>query len=134
MGDLPRMLQLQGYDNTHRASRQNPSSARTPMLLCYLIGPLLWQTLRSIPTKVQRRYGLLQIRKMTEEFVKAVEPAVSRRLTLTAGSQPEIIEKMFSSQPVNEVPMTQPDRGAYGSRSVQQAKKKVKKARTAGFK
>lgn len=73
-------------------------------------------------------------RRRTEEFVKAVEPAVSRRLTLTAGSQPEIIEKMFSSQPVNEVPMTQPDRGAYGSRSVQQAKKKVKKARTAGFK
>ncbi|PVH84588.1 hypothetical protein DL98DRAFT_569097 [Cadophora sp. DSE1049] len=73
-------------------------------------------------------------RRRTEEFVKAVEPAVSRRLTLTAGSQPEVIGKMFSSQPVSDVPMTQPDRGAFGSRSVQQVKKKAKKARTAGFK
>ncbi|KAH7407569.1 RNA polymerase I-specific transcription initiation factor RRN6-like protein [Cadophora sp. MPI-SDFR-AT-0126] len=73
-------------------------------------------------------------RRRTEEFVKAVEPAVSRRLTLTAGSQPEVIEKMFSSQPASDVPMTQPDRGAFGSRSVQQVKKKAKKARTAGFK
>ncbi|KAH6722185.1 RNA polymerase I-specific transcription initiation factor RRN6-like protein [Leptodontidium sp. MPI-SDFR-AT-0119] len=73
-------------------------------------------------------------RRRTEEFVKAVEPAVSRRLTLTSGSQPEAIGKMFSSQPVSDIPMTQPDRGTFGSRPVQQVKKKPKKQRTAGFK
>ncbi|KAG4432629.1 hypothetical protein IFR05_011882 [Cadophora sp. M221] len=73
-------------------------------------------------------------RRRTEEFVKAVEPAVSRRLTLTSGSQPEAIGKLFSSQPVNEMPMTQPDRGTFGSRTLQPAKKKPKKQRTAGFK
>ncbi|KAH7356839.1 RNA polymerase I-specific transcription initiation factor RRN6-like protein [Rhexocercosporidium sp. MPI-PUGE-AT-0058] len=73
-------------------------------------------------------------RRRTEEFVKAVEPAVSRRLTLTSGSQPEAMGKMFSSQPDNDIPMTQPDRGTFGSRTVQQVKKKPKKQRIAGFK
>ncbi|KAL2073354.1 hypothetical protein VTL71DRAFT_10678 [Oculimacula yallundae] len=73
-------------------------------------------------------------RRRTEEFVKAVEPAVSRRSTLVSGSQPEAIGNMYSSQPGNDVPMTQPDRGTFGSRTTQQAKKKPKKQRTAGFK
>ncbi|CZT06333.1 uncharacterized protein RCO7_03333 [Rhynchosporium graminicola] len=73
-------------------------------------------------------------RRRTEDFVKAVEPAVSRRLTLTSGSQPAAVGIMFSTQPTNDVSMTQPDRGVFGSRTVQPTKKKSKKQRTAGFK
>lgn len=72
--------------------------------------------------------------RRTEEFVKAVEPAVSRRASFFPGSQPEIANQTFSSQAVNDMPMTQPDRGAFGSRDVPQRKKKAKKPRTAGFK
>ncbi len=73
-------------------------------------------------------------RRRTEEFVKAVEPAVSRRVSLFSGSQPEAVQKLFSSQIVDDVPMTQPDRGTFGSRPAPKGKKKPKKPRTAGFK
>ncbi|KAI6714387.1 hypothetical protein JHW43_003047 [Diplocarpon mali] len=73
-------------------------------------------------------------RRRTEEFVKAVEPAVSRRVSLFSGSQPEIARRTFSSQVVDDMPMTQPDRGTYGSRTVPTSTKKPKKPRTAGFK
>jgi RNA polymerase I-specific transcription initiation factor RRN6 len=47
------------------------------------------------------------------------------------GSQPEPSHRAFSSQPIDEVPMTQPDRGIFGSRAVQKPKKA--KHRNAGF-
>ncbi|PBP20490.1 hypothetical protein BUE80_DR008811 [Diplocarpon rosae] len=73
-------------------------------------------------------------RRRTEEFVKAVEPAVSRRLSLFSGSQPEMATRTFSSQVMDELPMTQPDRGTFGGRTVPKSTKKAKKPRTAGFK
>ena len=48
------------------------------------------------------------------------------------GSQPDITNLGLSSQTVDEVPMTQPDRGAFGSR-VAQGKAKPKKKKAAGF-
>ncbi|ESZ91686.1 hypothetical protein SBOR_7943 [Sclerotinia borealis F-4128] len=51
------------------------------------------------------------------------------------GSQPAIYNT-YSSQPVNEIPMTQPSKGAFGSRLATPAtpgKKKSKKRRAAGF-
>ncbi|KAK2625615.1 hypothetical protein QTJ16_004927 [Diplocarpon rosae] len=73
-------------------------------------------------------------RRRTEEFVKAVEPAVSRRLSFFSGSQPEMATRTFSSQVVDELPMTQPDRGTFGGRTVPKSTKKAKKLRKAGFK
>ncbi|EKD12846.1 uncharacterized protein L3040_007000 [Drepanopeziza brunnea f. sp. 'multigermtubi'] len=73
-------------------------------------------------------------RRRTEEFVKAVEPAVSRRSNFFSGSQPEAADNPFSSQVLDDMPMTQPVGGAYGSRTMPQRKKKAKKSRTAGFK
>jgi RNA polymerase I-specific transcription initiation factor RRN6 len=48
------------------------------------------------------------------------------------GSQPDVGHTGFSSQMIDDVPMTQPDRGAFGSR-VTQSKTKPKKKKAAGF-
>ncbi|KAK0116979.1 hypothetical protein ONS96_012821 [Cadophora gregata f. sp. sojae] len=112
-----------------------PSALADPTEYSYEMAKKAWAAANTGEDDVRSsRKVKARRRRRTEEFVKAIEPAVSRRLTLTAGSQPAIIEKMFSSQGVNEVPMTQPDRGTFGSRAVQQLKKKPKKVRTAGFK
>ncbi|CAG8958326.1 hypothetical protein HYFRA_00000682 [Hymenoscyphus fraxineus] len=49
------------------------------------------------------------------------------------GSQPTVGGQMFSSQPVVEIPMTQPVGGAFGSRSATKGKGKKKKVRKTGF-
>jgi RNA polymerase I-specific transcription initiation factor RRN6 len=59
--------------------------------------------------------------------------ASSQPIVVPSGSQPEVTHNGFSSQTVEDIPMTQPDRGAFGSRSIQKSKKKPKKHRTAGF-
>jgi RNA polymerase I-specific transcription initiation factor RRN6 len=72
-------------------------------------------------------------KRRTERFLQRNVEAVSQPSFLPFGSQPpEVPHPDFSSQPVEELPMTQPDRGAFGSRSVK-GKKKRKKHRTAGF-
>jgi RNA polymerase I-specific transcription initiation factor RRN6 len=78
-------------------------------------------------------------RRRTEKFLKSDRaseaPSLSQPMHLPFGSQP-IAQNIYSSQPFNEVPMTQPDRGAFGGRptsAVTPGKKKPKKRRAAGF-
>ena len=76
-------------------------------------------------------------RKRTEKFLNQergqTAEATSQPMVFNpSGSQPAVAHNGFSSQTVEDVPMTQPDRGAFGSRSVQKSKK-AKKHRTAGF-
>jgi RNA polymerase I-specific transcription initiation factor RRN6 len=76
-------------------------------------------------------------RKRTEKFLnreraRAPIAAESQSAFLPFGSQPDAAHLGFSSQTVDELPMTQPDRGAFGSRSAQKGKKKQKR-RNAGF-
>ncbi|KAH8811781.1 RNA polymerase I-specific transcription initiation factor RRN6-like protein [Xylogone sp. PMI_703] len=49
------------------------------------------------------------------------------------GSQQEEVPNLFSSQTMDDFPMTQPDRGIFGSRSVRQTGKKKKKKTASGF-
>jgi RNA polymerase I-specific transcription initiation factor RRN6 len=77
-------------------------------------------------------------RRRTENFLKqerarAAEAVSQPMVVIPSGSQPLVTHNGFSSQTVDDVPMTQPDRGAFGSRSAQKGKKKPKKHRTAGF-
>lgn len=77
-------------------------------------------------------------RRRTEQFLNqekfgAPGPSSQPMEIIPAGSQPLIAHHGLSSQTVDDMAMTQPDRGAFGSRSVQKSRKKVKK-RTAGFK
>jgi RNA polymerase I-specific transcription initiation factor RRN6 len=76
-------------------------------------------------------------RKRTEKFLnqergQTAEATSQPMVVNPSGSQPVVAHNGFSSQTVEDVPMTQPDRGAFGSRSVQKSKK-AKKHRTAGF-
>jgi RNA polymerase I-specific transcription initiation factor RRN6 len=76
-------------------------------------------------------------RKRTEKFLnqergQTAEATPQPMVVNPSGSQPVVAHNGFSSQTVEDVPMTQPDRGAFGSRSVQKSKK-AKKHRTAGF-
>jgi RNA polymerase I-specific transcription initiation factor RRN6 len=78
-------------------------------------------------------------RRRTEKFLRqqrsrVVEKAASQAVAIAPGTQPYLVPPAFSSQTVDELPMTQPDRGTFGSRAAQKGKKKVKKPRTAGFK
>lgn len=71
-------------------------------------------------------------RKRTEKFLqqsaaRVVEPS-SQPMAFRPSSEPSV---SHPSLMVNDLPMTQPDRGAFGSRSVQKSKKQKK--RTAGF-
>ena len=78
-------------------------------------------------------------RKRTEKFLnreRARAPLPVAAGTQPAflppfGSQPDAGHLGYSSQTVNELPMTQPDRGAFGSRT--QKGKKKQKRRNAGF-
>lgn len=89
--------------------------------------------------KAHRRKGEeARRRKRTEKFLNR-EP-VTRSGVISQpppsapfGSQPAIALHVPSSQTINELPMTQPDRGIFGSRSLQTAKKKQTKRRAAGF-
>jgi RNA polymerase I-specific transcription initiation factor RRN6 len=75
--------------------------------------------------------------RRTERFLNQddtrMAEASSQPIVVPSGSQPEVTHNGFSSQTVEDIPMTQPDRGAFGSRSIQKSKKKPKKHRTAGF-
>ncbi len=77
-------------------------------------------------------------RKRAEKFVnqerdRAAEALSQPMVVIPRGSQPIVAHNGFSSQTVEDIPMTQPDRGIFGSRSIQKSKKKSKKHRTAGF-
>ncbi|KAF8863503.1 hypothetical protein BDZ45DRAFT_722283 [Acephala macrosclerotiorum] len=76
-------------------------------------------------------------RRRTEKFLRqersrAVE-AAAQSMFKPSGSQPAVSRHFASSQTVDDVPMTQPELGTFGSRVGQKAKKKSKKPRTAGF-
>jgi RNA polymerase I-specific transcription initiation factor RRN6 len=72
-------------------------------------------------------------RFLSRESTAAVESYSQPTLT-PFRSQPDVGQYPASSQTIaDDVPMTQPDRGAFGSRSAQQGKQKQKKKRTAGF-
>ena len=80
----------------------------------------------------------LRRRRRTEKFLRQeglqVAELVSQPMVaIPSGSQPAFAHNGFSSQPVDDIPMTQPDRGVFGSRSVKPTKKKPKKPRAAGF-
>lgn len=76
-------------------------------------------------------------RKKTERFLSGGIPlrleASSQPAFPPFGSQPGIAHHASSSQIIDEQPMTQPDRGLFGSRSLQAKNKKPKKRRAAGF-
>jgi RNA polymerase I-specific transcription initiation factor RRN6 len=78
-------------------------------------------------------------RRRTEMFLNRDSAQIAEAssqpmvVVIPSGSQPEVIHSGFSSQTVEDIPMTQPDTGAFGSRSIQKSKKKSKKHRTAGF-
>lgn len=73
-------------------------------------------------------------RFLSRESTAVAEPSSSQPTSMPfGGSQPEVARHVYSSQTgVDDVPMTQPDRGTFGSRTMQ--KKKRKKQRAAGFK
>ncbi|KAM3074231.1 hypothetical protein ACMFMF_006252 [Clarireedia jacksonii] len=78
-------------------------------------------------------------RRRTERFLNSERaseaPYSSQPVSHPLGSQP-VVQNIYSSQPVNEMPMTQPDRGAFGGRPASAAapgKNKPKKRRAAGF-
>jgi len=86
----------------------------------------------------QKRKEEIRRRKRTERFLNqestmATGSSTQPMVVIPSGSQPMAVHNDFSSQTVEDVPMTQPDRGAFGSRVVQKSKKKPKKSRTAGF-
>jgi len=74
-------------------------------------------------------------RKRMERFLNREKDSISEIASQAAflpfGSQPEAAQHAASSQNVDDIPMTQPDRGAFGSRVL--SKKKPKKRRAAGF-
>jgi RNA polymerase I-specific transcription initiation factor RRN6 len=77
-------------------------------------------------------------RRRTEKFLaqeraRTIETMSQPMVVIPSGSQPVVTYNGFSSQTVDDIPMTQPDRGIFGSRSAQRGKKRPKKHRTAGF-
>ena len=76
----------------------------------------------------RRKRDLQKRRKRTEKFLlRSTEP--SRAVTPAGSQPPEPADLPFSSQPAESQPMTQPDRGTFGSRK----NKGKKKQRMAGF-
>ena len=69
---------------------------------------------------------------LSQQRASAAERA-SQPTAMAFGSQPDAVHDTFSSQPVDNLPMTQPDRGVFGSRVVSRNKVKAKKRRAAGF-
>lgn len=83
----------------------------------------------SAPESSKKRRDVARRKKRTEKFLQKNAES-SRRVVTPSGSQPaEVQPPAFSSQPMEDVPMTQPDRGNFGSRKA----KGKKKQRTAGF-
>jgi RNA polymerase I-specific transcription initiation factor RRN6 len=85
----------------------------------------------------RRRREEARRKRRTEKFLnreraRAPVAAESQPAFLPAGSQPDFAHNGFSSQTVDELPMTQPDRGAFGSRTATKGKKKGKR-RKSGF-
>lgn len=79
-------------------------------------------------------------RRRTEKFLRrersnATQIVSSQIEPVLVGTQPNIhIPPAFSSQAVEDIPMTQPNRGAFGSRpALHKTPKKAKKRRAAGF-
>jgi RNA polymerase I-specific transcription initiation factor RRN6 len=68
-------------------------------------------------------------RRRTENFVQRSTAQSSRAVSPVGSQATELPALPFSSQPMQELPMTQPDRGAFGSRK----RKGKKKQRTACF-
>lgn len=85
----------------------------------------------------KRRRDESRRRKKTAKFLSGgipIRPEASSQPAFPPfGSQPEIPHQTSSSQVINEQPMTQPDRGLFGSRSLISKNKKPKKRRAAGF-
>lgn len=79
-------------------------------------------------------------RRRTEKFLQkersqaasSASQLTSQPMVLLPGSQPEVSHYGFSSQVEEDVPMTQPDRGVFGSRTAQK-RNKGKKKHKAGF-
>ena len=80
-------------------------------------------------------------RRRTERFLRqeraraagSMSQPMLPELAAPFGSQPELQYQAISSQLTDDLPMTQPDRGTFGSRAAQKTKKKQKKQRAAGF-
>lgn len=85
----------------------------------------------------RRRHEEARRRRRTEKFLNRermkASQVSSQPMVLLSGSQPELGQPAASSQPVGDIPMTQPDRGAFGARSAIPGKKKKGKRRAAGF-
>jgi RNA polymerase I-specific transcription initiation factor RRN6 len=78
-------------------------------------------------------------RRRTEKFLRqdrararAAEANSQPMVILPSGTQPQVSHPAFSSQVVDELPVTQPDRGMFGSRTAEKGTKH-KKQRKAGF-
>lgn len=85
----------------------------------------------------RRRREEARRRRRTEKFLqreRMKESQVSSQPTpIRSGSQPELAQSATSSQVVDDIPMTQPDRGVFGARSAKPGKKKAGRRRAAGF-
>jgi RNA polymerase I-specific transcription initiation factor RRN6 len=85
----------------------------------------------------RRRREEARRRKRTEKFLQRermkVSQVSSQPTLIRSGSQPELTQSAASSQVVDDVPMTQPDRGVFGARSAKTGKKKRGRRRAAGF-
>ena len=83
-----------------------------------------------------KRRDRIRRKRRTEGFLSRESTAAVESSSQSGfapwGSQPDNGHIGFSSQMIDDVPMTQPDRGAFGSR-VTQIKKKPRKKRAAGF-
>lgn len=67
---------------------------------------------------------------LKRQRVTTVDSTSDLVAVVTSGSQPDPVQHVASSQIVGEIPMSQPDRGVFGSR---QGQKAFKKRRTRGF-
>ena len=103
-----------------------------------------WESVRNIhrgeesgeETDSRRQREVARRRRRTESFLNRERSSTSEDVSQPVdhwfGSQPEAAHAV-SSQPVDDIPMTQPDRGVFGSRSIHMDKKRQKKRRAAGF-
>jgi RNA polymerase I-specific transcription initiation factor RRN6 len=104
-----------------------------------------WETARIPPpgndsgeeTDGKKRREEHRNRKKTEKYLRkqmaeSME-VISQPAFPSFGSQPDFAHHAASSQSIADISMTQPDRGLFGSRSVNVDKKRLKKRRAAGF-
>jgi RNA polymerase I-specific transcription initiation factor RRN6 len=145
----PAISRLQQYAVSIKAK---PDFGTSPILLHWPSAPgsdptnYSWESKQKVADEDQRRAETkrrdrneeARRRRRTQDFlaretVRAGEPISQPMVVTPSGSQPVVAHSGFSSQTVEDIPMTQPDRGVFGSRSLQKTKKKPKKHRTAGF-